>query len=283
MVREVSSAYEPPSRSICCAHARSEPPAGAPRVARGALVIASAAASCCSRALAAGLLGVCALSIIDVSLPWCGVHTNSACCASAIPASPRPINTTAARQKQAAAAAIREAFGRALGIANRHSGNGCAHIATLETGVHRVRMATEEIGATELWVESHELATPGKRLTWHLSHFHLKASQCHFAGKPLAGTNSQKNPTLVTSTEKHQGADFSDCVSGRDPLGEPPHWRGEREVSGTGVVGAGAGFADVSAGGGGQEGEVAGGGEVVGKRVSWRFVVSRIVLAVRTR
>jgi hypothetical protein len=47
--------------------------------------------------------------------------------------------------------------------------------------------------ATELWVESHELATPGKRLTWHLSHFHLKASQCHFAGKPLAGTNSQSN------------------------------------------------------------------------------------------
>ena len=73
-------------------------------------------------------------------------------------------------------------------------------------------------------------------------------------------------------------------MSGRDPPGEPPHWRGEREVSGTGVVGAGAGFADVSAGGGGQEGEVAGvgDGEVVGKRVRWRFEVSRIVLAVIT-
>lgn len=60
-------------------------------------------------------------------------------------------------------------------------------------GVHTTppMVATEESRATELWVESHELATPGKRLTWHLSHFHLKASQCHFAGKPLAGTNSQ--------------------------------------------------------------------------------------------
>jgi hypothetical protein len=58
-------------------------------------------------------------------------------------------------------------------------------------------VATEESRATELWVESHELATPGKRLTWHLSHFHLKASQClgtdlsgaHLTGATLEGWN----------------------------------------------------------------------------------------------
>jgi hypothetical protein len=115
----------------------------------------------------------------------------------------------------------------------------------------------EEATATEVWVASHEDATPGKRLTWHLSHFNLRASQCHFAGKPLG--------------------------AGRDalPAGEPPpHWRPERELSGAGPS-PGIGFVDASAGGGGHEGEAAGAGEgeVVGKRVRWRFAASSIVLA----
>ena len=34
-------------------------------------------------------------------------------------------------------------------------------------------------------VESHELASPGKRLLWHLEHFRVPIEQCQFAGAPV--------------------------------------------------------------------------------------------------
>ena len=34
-------------------------------------------------------------------------------------------------------------------------------------------------------VESHELASPGKRLLWHLEHFRAPIEQCQFAGAPI--------------------------------------------------------------------------------------------------
>jgi hypothetical protein len=46
------------------------------------------------------------------------------------------------------------------------------------------------------WVESHELATPGKRLLWHLEHFRCPTEQCQFAGAPLVvpGARAEVRP-----------------------------------------------------------------------------------------
>ena len=52
----------------------------------------------------------------------------------------------------------------------------------------RVALAKENATAMVpvIRVESHGLATPGKRLLWHLSHLRFKTGNCFFAGTPVS-------------------------------------------------------------------------------------------------
>jgi hypothetical protein len=122
-------------------------------------------------------------------------------------------------------------------------------------------------------VESHGLATPGKRLLWHLSHLRFKTGNCFFSGTPVSlerkgDRDSHTDPPLLPHPSNPSTL----------PLG------GAVAASGVGTLGAGIGAGVASAvqegASGAQEGAGGAGLEhEVGKIVRWSFAASSVVLA----
>lgn len=55
-------------------------------------------------------------------------------------------------------------------------------------------------------VESHELASPGKRLLWHLEHFRAPIDQCQFAGAPIHALETRPEVKRLVATGWSVGA-----------------------------------------------------------------------------
>ena len=108
------------------------------------------------------------------------------------------------------------------------------------------------------WVESHELATPGKRLLWHLEHFRCPMEQCQFAGAPLAvpGARAEVSPPVK-------------CV--RVCCGHAGRQRGPVRFR-IFTESAGWSWQEEAAGSASPDGEI-------GRFVRWTFAASCIVLA----
>jgi hypothetical protein len=125
-----------------------------------------------------------------------------------------------------------------------------------------------------IWIESYGLATPGKRLQWHLSHFRFKTSQCSFAGTPLSLHGSRD--LLVASSPFLQPP--ANPLPTAQPLPATANAAGGGGVSSPrGGTGGGEGSSALAqdgvwrAGSGAIEGEI-------GRCVLWRFATSSIVL-----